>query len=211
MQTLEWITHFFGSAVCHQMAERSFQLNGYVFPVCARCTGIYLGVFFSLCFFLFAKRFAGNRPFSLFLTLVLAGCILPISIDGFFSYVGIWESNNFLRILSGSLVGVCLLPLFLLGANVQPTKANELPIFENHKEFYFLFILTLVWGLLLFVGAPLLHLSAIFVSIGIFAFWTCLFHLIFANILTANSKISPWHVSFLLSASIIIVIGVLRL
>jgi uncharacterized membrane protein len=32
-----------GNVICHQRPERSFQLWGAVMPVCARCTGIYLG------------------------------------------------------------------------------------------------------------------------------------------------------------------------
>jgi uncharacterized membrane protein len=33
----------FGSAICHQRVERSFHLFGAKLPVCARCTGIYVG------------------------------------------------------------------------------------------------------------------------------------------------------------------------
>lgn len=32
-----------GSVVCHQIPERSFHLAGVQLPVCARCTGLYLG------------------------------------------------------------------------------------------------------------------------------------------------------------------------
>ena len=32
-----------GSAICHQLPERSFDLWGHQMPVCARCTGIYSG------------------------------------------------------------------------------------------------------------------------------------------------------------------------
>jgi uncharacterized membrane protein len=32
-----------GSVVCHQKPERSFRLAGQPLPVCARCTGIYIG------------------------------------------------------------------------------------------------------------------------------------------------------------------------
>ena len=32
-----------GSVVCHQIPERSFYWGAVQFPVCARCTGLYLG------------------------------------------------------------------------------------------------------------------------------------------------------------------------
>ena len=32
-----------GSVICHQFPERSFHLWGVAMPVCARCTGIYIG------------------------------------------------------------------------------------------------------------------------------------------------------------------------
>jgi uncharacterized membrane protein len=37
-----------GSLVCHQKPERSFHLWAAQLPVCARCTGIYLGAVFGL-------------------------------------------------------------------------------------------------------------------------------------------------------------------
>ena len=32
-----------GAVICHQQPERSFVLSGAQWPVCARCTGIYMG------------------------------------------------------------------------------------------------------------------------------------------------------------------------
>jgi uncharacterized membrane protein len=37
------LTYVIGSLVCHQRPERSFHVAGVQYPVCARCTGIYLG------------------------------------------------------------------------------------------------------------------------------------------------------------------------
>jgi hypothetical protein len=37
------LVYAIGSVVCHQLPERSFDLWGRQLPVCARCTGIYIG------------------------------------------------------------------------------------------------------------------------------------------------------------------------
>lgn len=37
------LVYALGSVVCHQLPERSFHLVGAQLPVCARCTGLYLG------------------------------------------------------------------------------------------------------------------------------------------------------------------------
>ena len=36
------LVHDLASAVCHQRPERSFAVEGHPFPVCARCTGLYV-------------------------------------------------------------------------------------------------------------------------------------------------------------------------
>ncbi len=37
------LPHWLLSAVCHQIPERSFQLDGVAFAACHRCTGLYVG------------------------------------------------------------------------------------------------------------------------------------------------------------------------
>lgn len=43
------------SPVCHQRAHRSFELNGAPLPICARCLGVYFGVFLLALLFELAK------------------------------------------------------------------------------------------------------------------------------------------------------------
>ena len=37
------VPYLIGSVLCHQRPDRSFQTAGVVWPVCARCAGLYLG------------------------------------------------------------------------------------------------------------------------------------------------------------------------
>ena len=49
-----WLTlmNLFSNS-CHQKAERSFFINKYQFPICARCTGLLLGYFLGVLIFIF--------------------------------------------------------------------------------------------------------------------------------------------------------------
>jgi hypothetical protein len=57
------VVYVVGSAVCHQLPERSFFLWGRQMPVCARCTGIYVGAALAVVVHAFrsAKAFALQR------------------------------------------------------------------------------------------------------------------------------------------------------
>lgn len=46
----------FYSKVCHQIPYKCFEINGFHFLVCARCTGIYAGAFASSIFYLFVRK-----------------------------------------------------------------------------------------------------------------------------------------------------------
>jgi hypothetical protein len=52
-----------GSAVCHQRHERSFAVAGVRQPVCARCSGLYLGAPIGIaCALALARRGGRRRP-----------------------------------------------------------------------------------------------------------------------------------------------------
>ena len=54
--------------------------------------------------------------------------ILPIGMDGLGSYFGFWESNQLMRVLSGSLVGAVVPGFLLLAVNFDPAQGNKQPI-----------------------------------------------------------------------------------
>ena len=90
-----------GDRLCHQKAERSFFINGNQMPFCARCTAIWLGIAIGLGFMVLYKVELDNK----FLILVIIG-MLPIGIDGMGQLFHLWESNNVIRVITGSLIGI---------------------------------------------------------------------------------------------------------
>ena len=129
-----------GSAVCHQMAERSFIFDGMQMPLCARCTGIYIGAFFAFCFFFLKKRMGNGRPFSVMQALLTGLAVLPVGIDGVGSYLGFWESSQLMRIFSGSLVGAVVPGFLLMAVNMDTKKSDDEPIYERTAELVMLMV-----------------------------------------------------------------------
>jgi uncharacterized membrane protein len=89
--------------ICHGIPERSFKIKGHQFPVCARCTGIYLGSFSYIGLVLIF-----NWGFNLTIFILGLLMIIPTFVDGFTQYLNLRESNNTLRFISGVIGGVGL-------------------------------------------------------------------------------------------------------
>ena len=80
---------------CHQLSDRSFFIKGRQIPVCARCTGAFIGQTAGLIlYFLFSPP----------IWLCLLFCLLMF-IDWFFQYISFVSSTNFRRLITGILCG----------------------------------------------------------------------------------------------------------
>lgn len=79
---------------CHQRADRSFFYKGYQFPLCARCTGAFIGQLVAIPWVFVL----GATPFYLLL-------LAPMAIDGLTQLSGGRTSNNYLRFITGLLGG----------------------------------------------------------------------------------------------------------
>lgn len=96
----------FGSGLCHQLPERSFEAGGVFFPVCSRCTGIYVGFAFALATLLWFYRQrhpSGRAAWPLYAAVALG--ILAMAWDGVTSYAGLRTTSNLLRLVTGTLFG----------------------------------------------------------------------------------------------------------
>ncbi len=89
---------------CHQRVERTIMIFQKALPLCARCTGIYVGIFLSLYF-----TYTLVLPW--YVVVLLA---LPLVIDGFLQKHAQILSNNTRRFLTGILFSVPFVYLFAL-------------------------------------------------------------------------------------------------
>lgn len=114
--------YWIGDAECHQIAERSFFLNGNQMPFCARDVGLFVGLAIGSGLATFV-RYKIN-PF-----LVLIG-LVPIGVDGGLQLVTEYESNNVLRVATGLVAGVVLslmLAHFMFALQEEKTPPAEGP------------------------------------------------------------------------------------
>ncbi len=100
-----------GYAVCHQLEERSFCIHGVCSPLCARCTGMYLGALLSLGFQAFQGRKAKAPPVWVIVVLVLL--FGWFGVDGLNSFVhmfpivkAVYQPSNLVRLITGMGVGL---------------------------------------------------------------------------------------------------------
>lgn len=175
-------------------------------PLCARCTGIYTGVFFAFCFFFLKKRITEGNSFSLVQAILTGLAILPVGIDGVGSYLGFWESSQLMRIFSGSLVGAVVPGFLLLAGNFDPKKGKEQPIYDKTAELLLLMLVSVGSGLCLWAGFPLGGIGASVSVAGEVLLWGGLVWLILKNLLK-DKEILCWKISIVISFVGLFVIG----
>ncbi|AAB99504.1 TPA: DUF2085 domain-containing protein [Methanocaldococcus jannaschii] len=101
------------SLICHQMPQRSFFIFGHKMAVCARCFGIYTGVLVGMIIYPFIKKLDDFKiPNKWYLIIAL----IPMAVDGTTQLIGLRESFNELRFITGFIAGFTvvfyILPIF---------------------------------------------------------------------------------------------------
>jgi uncharacterized membrane protein len=107
----DWVS----AAVCHRIPSHSFFFAGRPLPLCARCTGTFLGALTALFGQAVLLRRRGTRFPPPLITVALVGFIFVMGVDGLNSYVDLmrgaplfYEPRNELRLVTGALNGLAL-------------------------------------------------------------------------------------------------------
>jgi uncharacterized membrane protein len=131
-----------GYGICHRIPERSFVLGDRQFPLCARCTGTFLGAIVGLtAMILLGRRRAARMP-PISVLGVLVVFVSLWGFDGLNSYMTffpngphLYEPRNWLRLTTGLLNGLALvtfvLPIFNFTVWREPMPER---VFKNLWE-----------------------------------------------------------------------------
>jgi uncharacterized membrane protein len=112
--------YIIGDIECHQIADRSYFLNGNQMPFCARDLGLFVGLMvgFGIASFVSLQI----NPVLLILGLI------PMGVDGGVQLVTEYESTNPLRMVTGIIAGAALallLSVFVLALRDEMPKHRQ--------------------------------------------------------------------------------------
>jgi uncharacterized membrane protein len=190
-----------GYAICHRISERSFILGGRQLPLCARCTGTFLGAVVGLAAMLvFGRRRAARLPPASVLGVLLAFTGFW-AFDGLNSYLTffpgaphLYEPRNWLRLTTGMFNGLTLIsftfPIFNFTLWREPARER---VIRNVSEL--LAILPVV-GILIYVIqaeiAWLLYPLAILSTLGVVLLLVLINSMIAAVLLRREGIAQTW-------------------
>jgi uncharacterized membrane protein len=152
-----------GYAVCHRISERSFHIIERPMPLCARCSGMYLGALVALIFQgIVSWRRASSPPWKLIP--LFAVLFLAFALDGvnsFFYLLGYellgYEPDNLYRLITGTGMGIVIaVAIFPAFNQTVWVDAEMKPAVGTLAEFGSLLLLGAVVVLLVLTESPVI-------------------------------------------------------
>jgi uncharacterized membrane protein len=185
-----------GYAVCHRIELRSFHLGERQLPLCARCTGMFLGAVVGLVyqFVLFPKR-SGTPPRDILITMGIL--VLVFAFDGINSYVSLFPGaptlyapNNTLRLLTGTGMGLVIAAALFNAFNQTIWKDwRSAPALGNWRAYAGLLGLGLVFdGLILTENPLVLYPLALISAAGVIILLTLVYAMLLLMIMRAENR-----------------------
>ncbi len=189
-------------AICHRIAVRSFQVDGVPLPLCARCTGIYLGVMTSLFVMIVRGRTRISQLPTPKVLIALGVFVIIMGIDGMNSYIhlfpggtGIYEPANWLRLVTGMYCGIAMFnfmyPVFNGTVWREPQVSRGL---NNLRDLAALCAVAAIVILLVLVQQPALLWIAGYLSVfGVVLMLTMIGIVIFVSVFRLDRNAIRWR------------------
>jgi uncharacterized membrane protein len=192
-----------GYAVCHRIPERSFHIGDYQLPLCARCSGMYLGAMAGLIFQWIVGRKRSQVPhWGILAVLVLF--VVAFGIDGVNSYLylirqlhpgflpqipQLYIPNNILRLLTGSGMGLGIAAILFPAFNQTIWADGEDKRALSWKGFGLLLVIQVALDLLVLTDSPVVLYPVAGISIlGVLILLTMVYSMVWVMLMRQDNK-----------------------
>lgn len=191
-----------GYSVCHRIDSRSFHFETRQLPLCARCSGQYLGAMLGLVYqSVIGKRRSGLPPRRVFV--VLAIFLAAYAVDGLNSYLHLppwmqafpnlprlYEPSNTLRLLTGTGVGLGIAAVLLPAFNSTVWKEPDpRPALSGLRSLAALVVLALFLDWVVLSANPVvLYILALVTSAGVLILLTMIYTIILLMIFRYDNR-----------------------
>ncbi len=218
--------HGVGYAVCHQITVRTYVFGDRVMPLCARCSGQYLGAVAGFVMAFVWRRPRASKMPSRGILVLLVLFLAAWALDGINSYIFLltqtpllYTPQNVLRLSTGMLQGIAVSMLFLPFFNqVFWRRPDPRPVLRRWRDLATLLLLAAVLVLAVHsTWLPLFFPLALASTLGVMLLLSLVGILFTAMLLRAENASLTWEdfLRFLLpgmafAIAIILTIGALR-
>jgi len=214
--------HAVGYSVCHQIESHSLAFGDKILPLCARCTGMFLGTLIGLAVFSRRNKTSGSPSKGIIAILVVF--VLAFIFDGLNSMMGVfpiipqlYPPSNLLRLVTGLMMGLVIANLLVvLWQQTWWKDSDPTPVLAGWKHFLLMVAANALAGLLVWFRIPFLYYPvAIFSTTAIVLLLSMIYSLIWIIIFKKENTFERYSdgLSFVLAglATAIIQIGLLDL
>ena len=189
-------------AVCHRIVSHSFVIAGRALPLCARCTGTFIGAltgFFGQAVVLRRRRAAEFPPISIMVFLITF--MLIWAADGLNSYLALiggphlYEPMNWLSLATGALNGLSMsmlvYPIFNFTLWQRPVSERTV---RNLRDLGVLILLEVIMvGLVLTRWSFLLYPLALLSALGVLGLLTTVNSMLVLMIVRRENVVRTWR------------------
>lgn len=192
--------HAAGYSVCHQLESHSLTIGGKYLPLCARCTGTFMGILLTLIF-LSRKGKNSGVPSKLKMAILIL-FFAVFALDGINSAISLvpgmqplYPPDNRLRLLTGLLFGISLGTLTLtLWNQTMWQSENRNPLLQTWRQFAILLLVIIGCGALILADIPWLYFPIAVLSTGtIFLILSIIYALLWCIILKKENTLNHFR------------------
>lgn len=190
-----------GYAVCHRIDLRSFHLGDRQIPLCARCSGMYLGAMLGLIYqALIGRRRTGFPSWKIIVPISLFALVFII--DGLNSFLSLfpgapnlYEPSNIFRLLTGTGVGLAIAVVLYPAFNATVWRMiDPRPAFTNFIAFLILVLLALGLNAIILLENPIiLYPLSIISSAGVIVLLTMVYTMVLMMVFNSENRYNQFR------------------